>query len=98
MEGFKSDVFWATFTGEFVEILCEDVSIGENRLPLTVQGFLLDMDDEYLFIGEGPIEINAAVKKRLIAFISIIDPEDKKEEFLEILEDMPVPEGEDEIN
>lgn len=95
----KSDVLWSTFTGEFVEILCEFVSGDDKHLPLTVQGYLLDMDDDYYFIGEGPIEINAAVKKKNVAFMSILDPESKEQDlFKEVLEDMGMPESDEELN
>jgi hypothetical protein len=100
MEGINNgDTFWATFTGEYVEILAKFVGGEGVPMPLTIQGFLLDRDDEYYYIGEGPIEINCCVKRSDVIFISILDPEGKEKDALkEILEDMPVPEDEVDVN
>lgn len=95
----KNDVFWATFTGEYVEILAKYVNGEGVPVPFTVQGFMLDRDDEYYFVGEGPIEINAAIKISDVTFISILDPEGAESDAIKgMLEEMPIPEDDNEIN
>jgi hypothetical protein len=90
-----SDIFWSTFVGEYVEIACEFETTTSGKLPVALQGYLLDADEEYYFLGKNPIEISSTVKRDKIAYIEIIEDVDQA---TMILEEMPVPETEEENN
>lgn len=89
----SSDLFFATFLGEYVEILAKYETT--ERVPLTINGYLLDMDNDFYFTGENSLEVNAAVRKSDVVFISIIP---KLDPGTEILENFEVPEDENESN
>jgi hypothetical protein len=82
-----SELFWTTFIGEYVEILCKYET--SERMPLSVIGYLLDIDDIYYYIGAGPLQVESALKKEDVCFISIINNVDPT---TQMLEDMPIPE------
>lgn len=90
-----SDIFWSTFIGEYVEIACEFETTTSGKLPVALQGYLLDADEDYCFLGKNPIEVSSMVKKDKIAYIEIIEDIDQA---TLILQDMPVPETEEENN
>lgn len=64
-------------------------------LPLNIQGYLLDYDENYYYVGHNPIEIDSAIKRKDISMISIHEPTDPT---LEVLQDMPEPETDEDIN
>ena len=80
------DLFWNTFMGEYVEILCRTEN--PDKMPLVVQGYLLDRDDDYYYMGEGILEVDAAIKKNDVVIIS---NRKEKDATLEVLENMPLP-------
>lgn len=89
----SSDVFWISFAGQFVEILCKYETA--EKMPLVIQAHLVDIDDEYYFLGENPIEVDSAVKKADVVFMATIKT---KNPMMEVLEDMAAPETEEEVN
>lgn len=90
-----SDLFWVTFIGEYVEVLCKFETPDSGRMPLAVQGYMLDADDKFYYIGKNPLEIASAVNKNDVAYVCVIDNIDPA---VQILENMPVPEAEEETN
>lgn len=87
-----SELFKHSFIGEVVEILAKSES--EEKGMLMVRGYLLDYDEEYLYLGETPLSVNTALKRDLVGLISIseqVDPD------LELLENMPTPRGNEEV-
>lgn len=89
-----SETFWSTFLGEFVEILAEVVTPGA-KVPLTINAYLLDIDNDYFYLGQNPIEINSCIKRSDVSYIEIIKQED---EATSLLKNTPVPENENEVN
>lgn len=87
------DVFWVTFAGRFVEVLCKYGT--KENMPLVIQAHLVDIDEEYYFLGENSIEIDSVVKRQDVVFMSIIKERDP---MIEVLEDMPIPQTEEETN
>lgn len=92
-----TDVFSMVFLMEHVEILTKvrlnqgietPDGIVDHESPLVVQGYILDVDDEYYYIGTTVEEVTEAVKKDVVDHISIIKVKDN---FDEILDDMPTP-------
>ena len=93
----NNDLFFMTFVGEFVSILSTmdktamvqtEEGIVEESIPLVFQGYMLDMDDEYYYLGETQREVNRAIKKTSVNAIEIADQHD---EFSEILDKAEVP-------
>jgi hypothetical protein len=79
-----SDIFTVTFLGEYVEIVCKT---GENEQgQLIVKGYLLDVDNDYYYIGHNPLEVSGAVKKDLVGVITITEDVDPMMEALETFE------------
>lgn len=87
------DVFWVTFAGKFVEVLCKYGT--KENMPLVIQAHLVDIDDDYYFLGENPIEIDSVIKRQDVVFLSVIKERDPT---IEVLEDMPIPETEEGAN
>jgi len=60
---------FATFAGDELAFLLRTVkgAAGGKILNLTLQGYLLDEDEEYVYIGITPEEISGAIKKADIA-------------------------------
>lgn len=92
---FVSDVFWSTFIGEYVELACEFETTTSGKLPVALQGYLLDADEENYFLGKNAIEVSSAVKRIDVAYIEIIEEIDQA---TQILQEMPIPETEEENN
>ncbi len=62
---------------------------------IKVQGFILDMDDEFYYLGNTPEEIVRAVKRENVVYIEILNPDN---EYRAILDEMEVPKDEAEKN
>lgn len=97
-------LFHLTFIGEYVEILTcfyqkhiegNQDSISEQTVPIVIQGYILDIDDEFYYIGNNPSEVVRAIRKQDARAFEILQP---KNVFDEILEHMPVPENKDSEN
>lgn len=97
-----NSVFFDTFIGEYVEIVLKlknktIVSSPEETVErigyVSFNGFLLDIDDVYYYIGETTTQIYRAVAIKDVVSISIdsIEPES-------VLNDIDVPEDPKEIH
>lgn len=60
----------------------EGVLIQQN--PMAVRGYVLDIDEEFVYLGDTPNGINRFVRKDLIAGGDIVNP-DKENDFDDIL-------------
>lgn len=95
-----ADTFFETFAGEFLEIVQDfDVTtsfnMGEHgpqevRMPMTVTGFLMDSDGEFLYLSPDGEEINQALPIDSIKHIGIVELKDPEQS---ILDDVPEPEN-----
>ena len=90
-----SELFWGTFIGEYVEVLCKFETPDSGKLPLAVQGYMLDADDRYYYIGQNPLEVTSVINKDDVAYIALIENIDPA---MQILEDLPLPETDEENN
>ena len=98
-------LFSDIFIGEYVELttslsLKTAIDAGEEGQiiqdgPVNVTGFLLDQDDTYYYLGEGPSAMDTAVKIDAVKAITIVK---QKTIFDEILDEMPNPENDEEFN
>lgn len=88
--------FQLSFIGEQVEMV---VSIsgnqGEEGMPLIINGFLLDMDDTYFYVGNTPNAISQCVVKEDVRLIAIVEEINELEE---VLKSVPTPKNKEEGN
>lgn len=84
------------FIGQLVELLCKfKVDNEEHTFPMLVQGYLIDYDDDNYYIGSSPIEIDQFVDRSIVVHGSLIKSLDPAKE---ILENMPEPETDIDVN
>ena len=59
-------LFFSSFIGEWVEIMCRNTSIDipGGRFPVTLGGYLLDIDEEHLYTSQNGKEITGAIKRK----------------------------------
>lgn len=97
--------FEKVFIGELVSIISDlsvsntsqnDENYETNSAYMTFNGFLLDQDDEYCYLGETGNEVSSAIKKDSIRFIQVISPRNELDEILDSLPDNP--EKDNEVN
>lgn len=82
----KSDSLFQIFINEHISVVTDlslSVAPGEVEdmdgvaIPLTFQGYLLDLDDEFLYLGETNTEVDKAIKRESVVFIQISKQEDE---------------------
>lgn len=76
-----SETFFLTFIGEFVEVAGSFLH-DNSEVPIILQGYILDTDKDYYFLGETSEEITSAIKKENVKYIKIINEEDPLKEAL----------------
>jgi hypothetical protein len=95
------DTFVLAFMGEFVNVITDimiveytqnDSHTLEQNAPMVAQGYLLDADETFLYLGENPLEVSQAVSRNRITMVRV---ERKKSKFEEMLDDMGSPDRED---
>jgi hypothetical protein len=80
----KNNIFFEVFCGEFCEIVTNlevtnTINIGDDghthdtRMPLTLGGFLMDVDDEYIYLSDDGENVNQAFPKCDLKNIRIVD-------------------------
>ena len=96
----EESVFGLSFEGEYVNILTKMIShrsmqnvdtgdITEENTPLTVTGFVLDIDDEFIYLGEDPHQISKAVNRESVEYVEINNPTSPFDDILDQLGDKP---------
>lgn len=88
------NLFFLTFIGEKVEMMC-NFEMLEKNYPQVIQGYLLDKDDEYYYMGSGPDEIQSVVRIADVKYLHIIKDIDP---MLEVLDNMQTPDKEEDVN
>lgn len=97
----KNNIFFETFAGEFVEIVqdfevttsinaTEEGYATEVRVPMTVTGFVMDSDGEFIYLSPDGENVNQALPINTIKHIAIVDLKDPLEE---VLDDIPSPDS-----
>lgn len=89
-----SEVFLLTFIGEYVQVISNFIlntagSEGVEESPLILEGYLLDMDDEFLYIGDSANDISRAIKKETVVFIQVVNNEDNIFNLMEQISNKP---------
>lgn len=97
----ETTLFFNIFVGEFVELTTKlyikamidsDEGHTVQEMPVTIQGYLLDQDEKYFYIGDGPGAIETAVEIPTVAAITIVK---QKGPLDQIFDSMPNPSDEE---
>lgn len=96
-----SEAFFASFIGDRVEIVADfyqnySEETAESRItnhaPASIQGYILDLDNEFLYLGKNPHEVSMCLKRDRVLYIEVIGGETKERSpYDELLDSMPVP-------
>lgn len=77
--------FFTSFVGEYIVIICK--ILGEHgsglKLPVTVTGYLLDIDDDFYYLSDDGINVTRAVRKTEILTVEVHDEKTPEQEILE---------------
>ncbi len=88
--------FHLSFIGEEVEMIVNIKSAqGEEGMPLIINGWLLDMDDIYFYIGNTPNAISQCVVREDVRLIAIVEEFNQLDE---VLKNVPTPKNKEEGN
>lgn len=89
------DKFFEIFAGEYVEIITSLKTVHEiqseegfvsQTLPFYVYGYLLDTDDDYIYLGEHPNNVSKVVSRKEVKAMEIHKEVDLYEEMLDSVE------------
>jgi len=80
--------------GELVEV-AGSFYYNDAENAIKTSGYILDVDDEFFYLGDTPEEISQALRRDRIIYIQIITP---KNEYRNLLDQMKVPKDDAEKN
>lgn len=93
----KNDRLFEVFCGEVIQVMVdrdsEQTTQTETKTeilkaPVVIAGYLVDTDDDYLFLGYEPEVINQAIRRESVVHIELMDnPLD------DIMSNMEMPKG-----
>lgn len=76
----KKDLFYSVFAGEYVQLFSnlfinqnetyEDRQVSQEH-PITFEGYLLEIDDNFYYLGETDKEISQAIERQYIVRIAV---------------------------
>ncbi len=94
-----SEAFFASFIGDRVEIVADfyqnyEEETAESRIrnhaPASIQGFILDIDSEFLYLGKNPHEVSMCLKRDRVLYIEVIGaPGEERSPYDELLDSLP---------
>lgn len=96
--------FYSIFIGEYVQMMTNIIVSGHQQIgedvfecqdAIKVRGWLVDMDDKYFYFGTKRGDILQSLKQDSVVHIAIVDATDPEQD---VLNAMPDPETEEEIN
>ena len=92
----KKNRLFDTFAGEFVEIVLgievpSSINIQEDhhhelRMPLILNGFLMDIDDQFIYLSNNGEEVDQAFPVNELKHIQVIQLKDAATEMLDMVE------------
>lgn len=80
----KEDKLFDLFAGEYVQIIIDkDVEVSKQtasqvetmKSPMSLKGYLVDVDDVYLYLGVSPTAITQAIPRDILLHIEISEEE-----------------------
>jgi len=92
------ELFFTTFVGEYVRIVTTVVmtdtieteeGISTSSAPLLTEGYLLDYDDNFYYLGQSPDNVTTAISRHTISQVQSGMEQPARNVFDEILESMP---------
>lgn len=98
----KIDKLFELFCGEEINVMLNkdsrqtvetDTKVETIKGPIVVSGYLVEADDDFIYLGYNPDMISSAISKKSIVHIEI-----SSSQIDEILNDINYPKGEDEFN
>jgi len=98
------DTFVLAFMGELVNVITDimivdytqnDDNTLEQNAPMVARGYLLDSDENYLYLGDNPLEVSQAIARSRITMVQI---DRKKSKYEELLDEMGDPNKREDIN
>ncbi len=90
----KTNLFFEMFAGEFVEIITDlkipqsinvdqEGNTTEVQMPLTVNGFFMDIDDNFVYLSPDGENVKQSIPVNSIKYIEIVNLEQEAEEMLD---------------
>ena len=76
--------FFLSCVGEYVQVITafqmatEDS--GETSLPLIVEGYIMDADDSYIYMGSDNEGIRQAIRNDYVVFVQVLEKANELEE------------------
>ena len=66
--------FYLIFIGEFVEVICSGPSTTTEMgvFPIVANGYLLDLDENYLYLSDDAITVARAIKRKNVVTVEIV--------------------------
>lgn len=92
----KTSLFEWTFLNKFVEILTpiyrkhiqgNEEGVSDETIPIVLQGYLINIDKERLYLGDTPDEINQAVFKEDVRIIRVVKEDNSYDEIMDSMPD-----------
>ena len=89
----KSDKLFELFAGEYVQIIIDkDVEVSKQtasqvetmKSPMSINGYLVDVDDVYLYLGISPNAITQAIPRDFLLHIEISEEETVVDELIKM--------------
>lgn len=94
----SNNVFFETFAGEYCEVILDvqipssfnltEGEMHEVKMPLTVNGFVMDADDVFIYLSTDGESVNQAFPIKDLKHISIVEV---KNPLQELLDEIPEP-------
>lgn len=88
------DTFILSFVGQFVNIVCK-IPNEQGALLTEQEGFILDRDEEFLYLGRTSREIDYCIKRNEVVLVESVAHKTKYEKALDKL---PIPNNDDGVN
>lgn len=96
-----SEAFFANFIGVRVEVVADfyqnyQEETAESRItnhaPASIQGYILDVDNEFVYLGKNPHEVSMCLKRPKVLYIEVIgEPREERSPYDELLDSLPTP-------
>jgi len=81
--------FFLSFIGEYVQVITSFQMAtdegSEAGLPLIIEGYIMDADDDYIYMGSEGDEIRQAVSSSHVVFVQILEKANEVEEMFSAL-------------
>ena len=91
-----SQILYDSFIGEFIRLTTKlsskiqnqtETEIETQESPIMLDGYLVDMDDKYFYLGMSPDTITCAIEINTVAFLQILQELNPLENILDNLPD-----------